>query len=184
MGTLSSERVRRRTFVRSAATLGALSLGGCTARTRVEGLLGSTHLEPRAVEPVGETDGGETLVVPTPGTVTVIDLFSTLCASCPKQLDSLEGAFEAVGDRAVFVSVTARPLDSGRSREDLRAWWREHGGPWPVGVGDGTLLNQLRATTLPYTAIVDADGRVVWARSGVTTVGTLVSEVKAAASKR
>jgi thiol-disulfide isomerase/thioredoxin len=110
---------------------------------------------------------GETVSVPVDGSVTVIDLFATWCQPCKPALEELQAVHENSTD-VQFVSVTNEVLGGDLSRADVIAWWEEFGGPWPVGHDpDGTLLARLGTSALPYTAVADPDGRIVWAEKGV-----------------
>jgi thiol-disulfide isomerase/thioredoxin len=116
--------------------------------------------------------------VPVPHTVTVIDLFATWCAGCRDQLRNLARAHRAVGDDVQFVSVTNQAIGGGFTRDNLRSFWRETAGRWPVGFDDqGALTTRLGARGLPHTAVTDPAGRVVFAEQGITGSGTVVEAV-------
>jgi thiol-disulfide isomerase/thioredoxin len=124
------------------------------------------------IDAVGSTAG--TAQVPASGTPTVIDCFATWCGPCVEQMDALGTVYDRYGDRAAFVSVTNERLGGGLDRDDLRAWWREHDGRWTLGHDpEGDLLAALGANGLPYLAVADADGSVVWRHGGVASVETL-----------
>lgn len=120
-----------------------------------------------------------TMPVPVPETVTVIDVFATWCAGCDDQLRRLADARDRVGDDVQFVSVTNEAIGGGLTREDIRKFWREHAGRWPVALDDdGMLTTRLDVRGLPHTAVADPGGRIVFAEQGVTTSDAVVSAVE------
>lgn len=125
-----------------------------------------------------------TMTVPATGTVTVIDVFATWCAACDDQLRSLATAHDQVGDDAQFVSVTNEAIGGGLTREDIRTFWRDHAGRWPVGLDDdGQLTSRLDVQGLPHTAVTGPAGRVVYAERGVTSPDDVVSAVEEASTR-
>nr|WP_303647061.1 TlpA disulfide reductase family protein [Haloarchaeobius salinus] len=115
--------------------------------------------------------------VPTPGTVTVVDLFATWCAPCDDQLaelNELEPAYDSVS----FVSVTNERPGETLTREDIADWWNRNGGDWTVGVDPGSeLLTAFGASGLPFIVIVDADGEPVYEHGGLASAATLRSRL-------
>ena len=112
--------------------------------------------------------GGE-LLVPVPGKPTVVDLFATTCPPCKPALDALAASRSDAGT-VQFVSVTGEYLGdaSDRTRADILEWWAVHGGAWPVGHdAENALMNRFEASALPFTAVVDPAGVVVWEHTGV-----------------
>jgi thiol-disulfide isomerase/thioredoxin len=133
---------------------------------------------PREVETLdarGSSAG--TALVPTPDTVTVVDLFATWCAPCDDQLEILRPLASEYGSVS-FVSVTNERPSETLTREDIARWWAEHGGDWTVGLDPGSdLLAAFGATGLPYIAITDADGSVVYDHGGLAGADTLRREL-------
>ncbi|GAB3322918.1 TlpA family protein disulfide reductase [Haloplanus rallus] len=115
---------------------------------------------------------GEALV-PTPGTVTVVDLFATWCAPCDDQLEVLN-AIRPEYDEVSFVSVTNERPSETLTRADIAEWWNRNGGAWTVGLDPGSeLLSAFGASGLPYIAIVDGDGTRRFGHSGLAGADTL-----------
>jgi len=124
------------------------------------------------------SSAGETRV-PTPGTVTVIDLFATWCAPCDDQLEILNAMQPEYTDVS-FVSVTNERPSETLTRADISEWWNRNGGAWPVGLDPGSdLLAALGADGLPYIAIADESGTVQFGHSGLAGKETLRDELDA-----
>jgi len=124
------------------------------------------------------SSAGETHV-PTPGTVTVIDLFATWCAPCDDQLEILNAMQPEYTDVS-FVSVTNERPSETLTKADISEWWNRNGGAWTVGLDPGSeLLAALGAEGLPYIAIADESGTVQFGHSGLAGKETLRDELDA-----
>ena len=133
-------------------------------------------IEVTTLDAVGSSAG--TAAVPAPETPTVIDCFATWCGPCIEQMDALGTVYDRYGERAAFVSVTNERFGGGLGPDDVRAWWRDHDGRWTLGHDpEGDLLAALGATGLPYLAVTDGEGSVVWTHGGVASVETLDRQI-------
>jgi thiol-disulfide isomerase/thioredoxin len=122
------------------------------------------------------SSAGET-AVPTPGTVTVVDLFATWCAPCDDQLQILNAMQPEYADVS-FVSVTNERPSETLTRADISEWWNRNSGAWTVGLDPGSeLLAALGADGLPYIAITDERGTVQFGHSGLAGEETLRDEL-------
>jgi len=161
--------VQRRELLAGLSGGAVVGVGGYVAFSADSGgTARGEQIDPVAVDPF-ETPSSpdDALSVPIAGSVTVIDLFATWCQPCKPALEELRTVQAAETD-VQFVSVTNEVLSGDLSRADVIAWWEEFGGPWAVGHDpEGTLLARLGTSALPYTAVADPDGRIVWAEKGV-----------------
>ncbi|MFB6202483.1 MAG: TlpA family protein disulfide reductase [Halorhabdus sp.] len=157
--------MRRRELLSGLGGAAVLGAGGYVALSS-----DSTHITPVEVD-LFEVSGspGGAMSVPVAGTTTVVDLFATTCPPCKPALDALATAHDDATD-VTFVSVTGEYISpgSGRTRADVIEWWRTHGGRWPVGHdAENALLRQFGVSAIPFTAVVDPAGSVVWTHTGV-----------------
>ena len=123
---------------------------------------------PRRVETLSAagSEAGEA-TVPTPDTVTLVDLFATWCDPCDEQIEIL-GAIRPDYDDVSFVSVTNERPSETLTRAEIADWWDRNGGRWTVGIDPGSdLLTAFGADGLPYVAIADADGTISYRQSGL-----------------
>jgi thiol-disulfide isomerase/thioredoxin len=139
---------------------------------------GALPMTVETLDAPGSTAGTQT--IPVPGTPTVVDLFATWCVPCKSQMDALAAVHESHGEDAAFVSVTNEQFGGGFSREDVRNWWTENDGAWTVGHDPGSkLFRALQANGLPFLAILNASGTVVWTHRGTASRDVLEREVQA-----
>ncbi|MGM0591794.1 MAG: TlpA family protein disulfide reductase [Halobacteriota archaeon] len=111
----------------------------------------------------------------------LVDLFATWCSPCIRQMEALTAVHEAFRDDVAFISVTDEPLANGLTLDDIRSWWSEHGGNWTVGHDpEGRVMAALGGNSLPFLAVLDARGDVVWTHSGVAGEAQLRANVERA----
>jgi thiol-disulfide isomerase/thioredoxin len=165
--------VKRRQVVAALAGVGLTGGSLWVAGNGLPGPGGTDQL-PHRVETIdapGST-AGEALV-PTPETVTVVDLFATWCPPCDDQVRVL-GDVRPDYPEVSFVSVTNERVGESLSREDVADWWAANGGAWPVGLDPGgDLLAAMGATGLPHVAVTDRQGRVTFEDGGLVGADAL-----------
>jgi cytochrome c biogenesis protein CcmG/thiol:disulfide interchange protein DsbE len=114
------------------------------------------------------------------GSWVVVNFFNSTCIPCqaehPALLNFVAQQATLGGDGAEFYSVVQPP----NSDDDIRAFFVERGGDWPVvRDDDGTINVAFGVAQVPETFIVDPDGivRVRWAGAiDATTLALLVQQ--------
>ncbi|HET7326753.1 MAG TPA: TlpA disulfide reductase family protein [Nocardioidaceae bacterium] len=177
----------RRTRAAVAATLsmGVLITGCSQARGGAEGFVsGSGTLSMVAVDerqeapPIaGETLTGDPIALSDfAGQVVVLNVWGSWCGPCRSEAPELAAAAERL-EHAQFVGVNVR--DHGQQERAL-AFVRAYDLPYPsiYDPNGSTLLGlRPRATSIPSTVVIDADGRVAATVLGEVTESTLVGLV-------
>jgi thiol-disulfide isomerase/thioredoxin len=167
--------VNRRQVIAALTGLGLTGGGFWVARN---GLSGGVSPErdalPREVETIDANGSAAgTTLVPTPGSVTVVDLFATWCGPCDEQLAYLREVQPEYEDVS-FVSVTNERPGETLTRVDIAEWWNRNGGDWTVGLDPGSdVLTAFGANGLPFVAIADESGEIVYDHSGLADAATL-----------
>jgi thiol-disulfide isomerase/thioredoxin len=159
--------------------LGGVALTGGAGYVAVNGLgTGAERVTVDTIEAQGSEAGRQQ--VPVPGRPTLVDLFATWCVPCIAQMRSLNPVYETFGDDVAFVSVTNERVGAGLTLDDIRAWWDRHDGQWTVGHDpESRLMNTLGAGGLPFLALADASGEIVWTHRGVASERQLRTELEA-----
>lgn len=161
------------------AALGGLTLTGGAGYVAFNGLGGGgTTVTVDTIDAQGSTAGRQQ--IPAPGRPTLVDLFATWCVPCEAQMRSLIPVYESFGDRVTFVSVTNERIGGGLTMDDIRQWWVDHDGRWAVGHDpESRLMSELGAGGLPFLALADSAGEIVWTHRGVASESQLREELAA-----
>jgi thiol-disulfide isomerase/thioredoxin len=162
----------------AVATIAGLGLTGGSLWVAQNGLPGiqsrgeeQLPIRVETLDARGSTAGEA--VVPTPDTVTVVDLFATWCAPCDDQLEILN-AIQPDYEEVSFISVTNERPSETLTRADIAEWWSRNNGTWTVGLDPGSeLLAAFGAGGLPYIAITDENGTIEFGHSGLAGEKTL-----------
>jgi cytochrome c biogenesis protein CcmG, thiol:disulfide interchange protein DsbE len=176
-----------RPLVSLAAGLAAvLVLAGCTGESRVtsdspapaeDDVLGvDTALTPCPEQPETPTagegalpelafdcvGGGSLDLAKAPGAPTVLNLWGSWCTPCRDELPVLQQFADDAGERVRVLGVISR---DGVPQADSFA--ADAGVTFPSAFdGEGALMAELGLNALPYTAFLDADGRLVHSELG------------------
>ncbi|MBV0901375.1 TlpA family protein disulfide reductase [Haloarcula salina] len=170
--------MRRRTYLAGLAGLGTVGGGVAVFRARRS----SDGVEPVRLETI-EAPGssGEDVAIPERGRVTFVEFFATWCHVCAASMPAVGEAYDRVGDDVQFVSVTNEPLGHAVTRAEIRDWWVDHDGRWPVATdSDLQLTERLDVRALPTVLVLDADNVVRWDATGKHSAATLVERIDAA----
>lgn len=177
--------MRRRTLL--VAALG-LAVAGCTSGVSAEGgfvggdgTLTIVPIERRVAAPrvTGELLGGGTFDSDAlAGQVIVYNVWGSWCAPCRKEAPELAEAARETAGEAVFVGINTRDLDQAPALAFVRAFGIDYAS---IHDPDGRILlqfdDQLPASAIPSTLVVDAEGRVAARVLGATTKATITGLV-------
>lgn len=161
------------------AALAGLGLTGGSVWAVQKGLPSDSSTLPITVETI-DAQGSEAgrIKVPVRDDPTVVDLFATWCLPCKEQMEVLSSVHPEYDDSVEFVSVTNERVGGSLTKDDIREWWRDHGGRWTVGLDPkSSLMSAFGADSLPYLVVVDSSGEVRWGHGGKFDEDTLRSRM-------
>lgn len=112
------------------------------------------------------------------GKVIVYNVWGSWCAPCRAEAPELQAAAEKTADKAVFIGLNTRDVDSAAPR----LFNKNNGVTYPsIFDPDGRLLlgfaGELPPSAIPTTLLVDGEGRIAARVVGATTTTTLVGLV-------
>ena len=90
--------------------------------------------------------------------VVLVNVWASWCGPCRAELPALDALVRELGDSAVaFIT-----LNEDVERDRAAAFVAELGFPYPVGLGEGRLRGRYYGFGLPFTMLVDAEGRAMY----------------------
>lgn len=139
-----------------------------------EQAFGQFHLP--GIDAPGSDSG--TITVPDDGRGSFVELFATSCGVCQRMMPELRAVSEEVDD-IQFVSVTNEPIGFSVELEDVAEWWTDHDGYWQLAHDDELeLTRELNANMVPYSAVFDANNRLVWSGGGYKSEAELLEAIE------
>lgn len=171
--------MNRRSVLAGLGSLGVLGAGGMVVFGD-QGGPADRDLGPVTIDPIAvPSSPSEPFEVPFEGSVTVIDSFATWCRPCIEHMETLREVRAEIDGSVRIVSVTNEAVGGDLTRADLRAWWKRHGGDWPVGLDDeGKLTRRTGSQGLPHTTIVDPEGVIRWGKTGTVPAAEIVRQIQ------
>jgi thiol-disulfide isomerase/thioredoxin len=103
-------------------------------------------------------DGGRLRLQDYRGRVVLVNIWASWCGPCRAELPALAALAAELRDSA----VTFITLSDDVERERAAAFVTELGFPYPVGLGDGKLRGRHYGFGLPFSMLVDAEGRAMY----------------------
>ncbi|MDS0477849.1 TlpA family protein disulfide reductase [Natrinema sp. 1APR25-10V2] len=181
-----------------AATAGMTALGGCLdsgSENRTDGTESQPSLpfEIATIDATGST--ASTVRVPQSGRTMLLNFTRTQCPTSRAHLSTLaeakatleDSGYAIDGDEsdAGFLSIVDGTSGPDPSDGELRAWFDENGGNWPLGRDrDGTCHEFYEISGYPTTMTIDGTGEVRWRDQSGTARSTIVTAVERALTER
>ncbi len=109
--------------------------------------------------------GGHMTLDSTAGRLTLVNVWASWCAPCRTEMPALDSLRSQLAEESRFRFVT---VDEDVRTADARAFLAEYGFDFPVMLGGGRQQNRLHYPGLPYTILLDAEGRIVQRWIGFT----------------
>jgi cytochrome c biogenesis protein CcmG, thiol:disulfide interchange protein DsbE len=111
-------------------------------------------------------DGDPVALVDLRGEAVLLNVWATWCAPCRIEIPELQALHEEHADHGLrVVGVT---VDSRHAMDDVRAFMDELGMTYDVWWDpDHSALNLFRASGVPFSALIDREGRIVWRHLGM-----------------
>jgi thiol-disulfide isomerase/thioredoxin len=103
-------------------------------------------------------DGGRLRLEDYRGRMVLLNVWASWCGPCRAELPALDALVRDLGDSAVaFIT-----LNEDVERDRAAAFVTELGFSYPVGLGEGRLRGRYYGFGLPFTMLVDAEGRAMY----------------------
>jgi len=103
-------------------------------------------------------DGGRLTLADYRGRMVLVNIWASWCGPCRAELPALDALVRDLGDSALaFIT-----LNDDVERDRAAAFVTELGFPYPVGLGEGKLRGRHYGFGLPFTVLVDVEGRAMY----------------------
>lgn len=102
----------------------------------------------------------------TPGKVTVISFWATWCVPCKKEIKNFNEKLPAWQKDTDFEYITVS-MDESKAEGLARSYAKSQGWGFNYFIDpNNDLKRSMNFQNVPYTIIIDKDGKVVWSHSG------------------
>lgn len=171
--------MKRRDAIAALGGAGLVGIGTYYGTDLIRSPDGSTidQVVLETIEAPGSTAGE--ITIPDSGSPLLVTFFATWCEVCSRSMPAMVSAHKQLNSAVGFVSVTNEAIGMAIDREDVRQWWIEHDGAWPVALDpDLELTDELDVVAVPTSILLDGDGVVQWRDRGEKTAAELVAAVE------
>lgn len=171
--------MKRRDAIAALGSVGLVGIGAYYGTDLIRSPDGSAmdQVVLETIEAPGSTAGE--VPISDSGSPLLVTFFATWCEVCSRSMPAMVSAHEQLGSAVGFVSVTNEAIGMAIDREDVRQWWIEHDGAWPVALDpDLELTDELDVVAVPTSILLDGDGVVQWRDRGEKTAAELVAAVE------
>lgn len=101
-----------------------------------------------------------------PGKVTMVSFWATWCVPCKKEIKNVREKLESWHKEADFNFMTVS-IDESRAEGLVRSYAKSQGWDFPYYIDpNGDLKRSLNFQNVPFTVIVDKNGKVAYMHSG------------------
>jgi thiol-disulfide isomerase/thioredoxin len=121
----------------------------------------------------------------TPGKVTLVSFWATWCVPCKKEIKNVREKMTGWQKEAEFNYLTVS-IDESRAEGLVRSYAKSQGWDFPYYIDpNGDLKRSLNFQNVPFTVIVDKNGKVAFTHTGYEEGGEeeVFARVKELASK-
>ncbi len=102
----------------------------------------------------------------TPGRVTVVSFWATWCVPCKKEIKNISKALPSWKEKADFDYVTVS-IDEARAEGIMNTYAVSQGWEFPYYLdANSDLKRSLNFQSVPFTLIVDKEGKITWRHIG------------------
>jgi thiol-disulfide isomerase/thioredoxin len=91
------------------------------------------------------------------GRVTLVNFWASWCDPCREEFPHMAALYAELGRRDFDIAAISDDVDDGK----MRAFLREFGPPFPILVGGGRMKGIYHYRGLPYSVLLDRDGRII-----------------------
>lgn len=100
------------------------------------------------------------------GKVTLVNFWATWCVPCKKEIKNVRKKMDEWKQEADFNYMTVS-VDEARAESLVRSYAKSQGWDFPYYIDPNSdLMRSLNFRTVPYTIIVDANGKIVYTHQG------------------
>jgi len=101
-----------------------------------------------------------------PGKVTLVNFWATWCVPCKKEIKNVRKKMDDWKKEADFNYITVS-VDEARAESLVRSYAKSQGWDFPYYIDPNSdLMRSLNFRTVPFTIIVDKNGKIVYTHQG------------------